>query len=49
MSYRKRQQINNSQAEEADEDVAGLVSELMGDDKVGEEQGPAAHDAAAPA
>ncbi len=47
MSYCKRHPINNSQAEEADKDVAGLVSELMGDDEVGEAQGPAAHDAAA--
>jgi hypothetical protein len=41
MSYCKRHPINNSQAEVADEEVAGLVSELMGDDKVlvGEAQG----------
>ncbi len=32
--------INNSQAEEAGEELAGLVSELMGDDEVGEAQGP---------
>jgi hypothetical protein len=40
MSYRKRHPINNSQAEEADEEVAGLVSKLMGDDEEGEAQGP---------
>jgi hypothetical protein len=49
MSYRKRHPINNSQAEEADEKVAGLVNELMGDDDEGEAQGPAPRDAAAPA
>jgi hypothetical protein len=48
MSYRKGHLINNSQAKEADKDVAGLVSELMGDDEAGEAQGPAAHDAGAP-
>jgi hypothetical protein len=37
--YRKRHPINNPQAEEADEDVAGLVSELMGDDDVGKKPG----------
>ncbi len=47
--YRKRHPINNPQAEDADEEVAGLVSELMGDDEVGEAPGPAAHDVAAPA
>ncbi len=53
--YRKGHPINNPQAEDADEEVrvAGpsLVSELMGDSdgEVGEAQGPAAHDAAAPA
>ncbi len=49
MSYRKRRPTNNSQAEEADEEVAGLVSELMGDDEEGEAQGPAPRDAVAPA
>ena len=40
MSYCKRHPTNNSQAEEADEEVAGLVSELMGDDEEGEAQQP---------
>ncbi len=42
MSYRKRFLINDSQAEEADEEVAGPVGELMGDrdDEVVEAQGP---------
>jgi hypothetical protein len=40
MSYCKRHPINNSQAEEADEEVAGLVSKLMGDNEVGKAQGP---------
>ncbi len=40
MSNRKRHPINNSRAEEADEEVAGLVRELMGDDEEGEAQGP---------
>jgi hypothetical protein len=35
MSYRKKHLIKYSQAEEADEEVAGLVSDLMGDDEVG--------------
>ncbi len=49
MSYCKRHPIYNSQVEEADEEVAGLVSEWIGYDEVGEAPGPAAHDAAAPA
>ncbi len=52
MSYRKRHPMNDSQAEGADEEVAGLVtlvSESMGDDEEGEEQGPAPRYAASPA
>jgi hypothetical protein len=47
--YCKRYPISNRQAEEADEEVAGLVRELMGDDKEGKAQGPGPHYAAAPA